>query len=191
METFEVAHNIREKEGPDHIVTKDEFEEYYSMISCSIDEDSYFQLMMENAWKLTEESRKGTGTKGWKNEEPKGKGDNDIFGRAAEARKIVSKDEILPENATEKQVILQIRAKIAARGARGIIGIGKKFLIADDNNSKTLDKKEFEKAMNDFRCGLTSKQIGIAFNIFDRDGNGEISYEEFLRSIRGKMNPAR
>jgi hypothetical protein len=33
----------------------------------------------------------------------------------------------LPENATEKQVILQIRAKIAARGARGIIGIGKKF----------------------------------------------------------------
>lgn len=127
METFEVAHNIREKEGPDHIVTKDEFEEYYSMISCSIDEDSYFQLMMENAWKLTEESRKGAGTKGWKNEEPKGKGDNDIFGRAAEARKIVSKDEILPENATEKQVILQIRAKIAARGARGIIGIGKKF----------------------------------------------------------------
>lgn len=45
--------------------------------------------------------------------------------------------------------------------------------------------------MNDFRCGLSSKQIGIAFNIFDRDGNGEISYEEFLRSIRGKMNPAR
>ena len=66
---------------------------------------------MENAWKLTEESKKGAGTKGWKNE----------------ARKIVSKEEALPENATEKQVILQIRAKIAARGARGIIGIGKKF----------------------------------------------------------------
>jgi Ca2+-binding EF-hand superfamily protein len=45
--------------------------------------------------------------------------------------------------------------------------------------------------MNDFRSGLNKKQIGIAFNIFDRDGNGEISYEEFLRTIRGKMNPAR
>ena len=83
--------------------------------------------MMESAWKLTEESKKGIGTERWKNEEPKGKGDNDMFGRSAEARKIVSKEEALPENATEKQVILQIRAKIAARGARGIIGIGKKF----------------------------------------------------------------
>jgi Ca2+-binding EF-hand superfamily protein len=31
----------------------------------------------------------------------------------------------------------------------------------------------------------------IAFKIFDRDGSGEISYDEFLRSIRGHMNPAR
>jgi len=28
--------------------------------------------MMENAWKLTEESRKGMGTKGWKSEEAAG-----------------------------------------------------------------------------------------------------------------------
>jgi hypothetical protein len=35
--------------------------------------------------------------------------------------------------------------------------MGKKFKIADDNNSKTLDKDEFEKAMNDFRMGLDKK----------------------------------
>lgn len=45
--------------------------------------------------------------------------------------------------------------------------------------------------MNDFRCGLNPKQIGQLFDIFDRDGSGEISYDEFLRSIRGEMNAAR
>ena len=37
----------------------------------------------------------------------------------------------------------------------------------------------------------TEEELIEAFKVFDRDGNGEISYEEFLRTIRGKMNPAR
>lgn len=45
--------------------------------------------------------------------------------------------------------------------------------------------------MNDFRIGLDDKTIARAFDIFDRDGSGEISYEEFLRTIRGSMNPTR
>jgi calcyphosin len=45
--------------------------------------------------------------------------------------------------------------------------------------------------MHDFRIGLNDKQCGQAFDIFDRDGNGEISYDEFLRTIRGEMNAAR
>lgn len=94
-------------------------------------------------------------------------------------------------NANEEQLITHLRARIAARGARGISGIGKKFKIADDNNSKSLDQEEFKKAMHDFRVGLNQKQVTMAFRIFDRDGNGEISYDEFLRSIRGAMNPAR
>lgn len=84
-----------------------------------------------------------------------------------------------------------IRKRIAARGARGIQGIGKKFKIADDNNSKSLDREEFKKAMHDFRIGLSDKQVVTAFSCFDRDGSGEISYDEFLRTIRGEMNSMR
>jgi Ca2+-binding EF-hand superfamily protein len=45
--------------------------------------------------------------------------------------------------------------------------------------------------MHDFRMGLNKKQIQTAWTIFDRDGSGELSYDEFLRSIVGEMNPRR
>jgi Ca2+-binding EF-hand superfamily protein len=42
--------------------------------------------------------------------------------------------------------------------------------------------------MNDFRIGMSDKQIVQLFKMFDRDNSGEISYEEFLRHVRGEMN---
>ena len=61
----------------------------------------------------------------------------------------------------------------------------------DDNDSKTLDMQEFEKAMRDYRIQIDPQDVGKIFKIFDRDGNGEINYDEFLRSIVGKMNDRR
>jgi Ca2+-binding EF-hand superfamily protein len=62
LETFEAAHNMRNNDAPDHIVTKDEFDEYYNNVSASIDRDDYFATMMNSAWNL---DGKRVQKKGW------------------------------------------------------------------------------------------------------------------------------
>ena len=39
LQTFEMHHNIFNSTAPDHIVTKEEFDEYYNNISSSVDND--------------------------------------------------------------------------------------------------------------------------------------------------------
>lgn len=55
METFE-KHNAIFADGKgglgDGRVTLEEFAEYYNNISCNIENDSYFDLMISNAWNL-------------------------------------------------------------------------------------------------------------------------------------------
>jgi Ca2+-binding EF-hand superfamily protein len=80
---------------------------------------------------------------------------------------------------------------LASRGARGIIGLGKQFRIMDDNNSRTLDMYEFTKAMKDYMLGFSDAEIKILFGYFDVDRSGTVDYDEFIRTLRGPMNPGR
>ena len=57
-----------------------------------------------------------------------------VFGTGKPA---VQAEPVLSYN--DKQVVEQFRTKLAARGARGIVGLGKQFRIADDDNSRDLD----------------------------------------------------
>lgn len=92
---------------------------------------------------------------------------------------------------SDKQLVELFRSKLAARGARGIVGLGKQFKIADDDYSKDLDLYEFKKAVRDFRITVSEKDAERLFKIFDRDNSGRIDYDEFLRGVRGEMNQFR
>jgi len=52
LETFEMHHNVLNGFDSDGKVTKEEFLEYYTNISASVDQDAYFDLMMTNTWNL-------------------------------------------------------------------------------------------------------------------------------------------
>lgn len=49
---------------------------------------------------------------------------------------------------------VKLKDKLATRGARGIIGLARQFKIMDDDNSKSLNKYEFNKACNDYMLGF-------------------------------------
>ncbi len=61
----------------------------------------------------------------------------------------------------------------------------------DDDNSKSLDKNEFKKAVHDFRIEIPDQHIDTIFSAFDINRDGTIDYDEFLRIIRGDLTPPR
>lgn len=61
----------------------------------------------------------------------------------------------------------------------------------DDDNSKSLCINEFKKAIADFRIDIPAQSVQIVFNAFDSNRDGSISYDEFLRVIRGPLNQSR
>ena len=61
----------------------------------------------------------------------------------------------------------------------------------DDDNSKSLDRNEFKKAVTDFRVEIPLDQIDTIFNAFDLNRDGTIDYDEFVRMIKGDLNPNR
>ena len=52
LDTFDMHHRVRYRGASDHKVTLDEFMEYYTNISCLIDDDEYFELMINQAWNI-------------------------------------------------------------------------------------------------------------------------------------------
>lgn len=78
-----------------------------------------------------------------------------------------------------------------SRGARGIMGLKRVFKIMDDDRSGFLDKSEFNKALKDYRINVNANEGNQLFRIFDINGDGQISYDEFLRGVIGEMNKGR
>lgn len=52
----------------------------------------------------------------------------------------------------------------------------------DDSGNGYLDLNEFNKAMAETR--MTEEEAEVLFSYFDVNGDGEISYDEFLASLR-------
>lgn len=92
----------------------------------------------------------------------------------------------------DKETLLHLlRESLKEHGARGIIGIGRKFRIVDDDKSGTIDLSEFTKMISEHAFLWTDAQIKIVFSSFDKDKSGSINYDEFLVTLRGELNDRR
>ncbi|GFS03633.1 calcyphosin-like protein [Elysia marginata] len=62
----------------------------------------------------------------------------------------------------------------------------------DDDENRSLDKKEFHKGLHDYGLvEINKEQADELFGIFDKDGSGSIDFDEFLVRLRPPMSQAR
>ena len=84
-----------------------------------------------------------------------------------------------------------LREKLKKRGAQGIRGLARNFKICDRDGSRSLDVQELAKCCSMCKLGLSLEQVRTLHGFFDRGGDGYISFDEFLKAIRGSLSPTR
>jgi Ca2+-binding EF-hand superfamily protein len=183
----------------DDKVTKDEFIEYYNFVSASIDHDQYFELMMNNAWRMNEGANKRWNDKGWGTQVDKpgsqqqgGKGRvREEFGLKPRQGGEVPRTNFPGAQNDAQKGIEKVRQRLNQRGARGFIGLQRQFKIMDDDNDRGISYREFTKALKDYKIDLNDDESRAVFREFDTDGSGILSIDEFVRGVRGEMNDFR
>lgn len=61
----------------------------------------------------------------------------------------------------------------------------------DFSGNKQLDEQEFDEALRYAGVFLTTPELHVVMRHFDKDGNGNVSFDEFLTGLRGQMNERR
>merc|ERR1711916_196653 len=95
-------------------------------------------------------------------------------------------------DATTRSVMGQLRNALARRGGlNGIRSLGRVFRIIDDSGNMQLTRDEVKFGLLDFGLDFSDSKMELVLDAFDRNGDGNINYDEFLRGLRGKMNKKR
>ena len=178
IDTFQETYNYLCGTETNNIVTIEEFLEYYENVSMTIDEDDYFEYLLNNVWNL------GLDIK-YKNEIKK----PDIEENAQE----VQINEQLKEdlNAKKEQSLIKFINEIRKLGSTSLISLMRLFKLNDINNTKDLEFYEFSKSLHEFETELSDEEISNLFSYFDKDNTGVINYLNFINAIRGPMNQKR
>ena len=89
----------------------------------------------------------------------------------------------------------EIKAKVTQlcreRSANGLRGLRRMFKTMDRNGNGTLSPIEFKYAMRDYGLQLSDIEVTQIVKYFDTNKDGQLSFNEFLRAIRGDLNERR
>ena len=90
-----------------------------------------------------------------------------------------------------KELNLQFKMHLRQKGGIGIRSLGKIFNRFDFNGNRKLDIQEFEEALAVFGLFPKVVELQALMKYYDVDGDGNISYEEFLRGLRDELTERR
>lgn len=86
---------------------------------------------------------------------------------------------------------MKFKLAIQQKGGNGLRTMRRIFKQMDFNGSKTLDAQEFEQALGAY--GLFPKKVELQalMKYYDIDGNGSISFDEFISGMKDELSPRR
>lgn len=102
-----------------------------------------------------------------------------------------------PGDLKAKSAIARMREVLSMRagGYESLKAMGSQFRIIDRDHSGQLAKEEFELALDmlfsAYSVKFTQAEKNALFQRFDFDSSGTVSYDEFVRGVRGRMNDFR
>jgi len=89
-------------------------------------------------------------------------------------------------------MVEKIREQLTKRGGmNGIRSLARVFRIMDDSGNGRITHEEFLYGMHDMGVELAKQDVGHVVELFDRDKDGNIDFNELLCTLRGKLNPRR
>uniref|UniRef100_A0A915IU36 EF-hand domain-containing protein n=1 Tax=Romanomermis culicivorax TaxID=13658 RepID=A0A915IU36_ROMCU len=101
------------------------------------------------------------------------------------------KNELMKQLVATKDTLEKLRILCLMRGASGIKGLGRSFLIIDDDQSKKIEYSEFVKGVRDYGLKLSDAETKSLFQRLDKDNSGFIDYDEFIIALRPPMSQSR
>ena len=264
LSTFDVGGVV------DGMVTREEFQNYYTNIGANIDRDDYFELMMRNAWhisggkgasassanrrvlvtdssgrqrvveiendlgldRIPEKQRPteimkrlraqgvdvcGIDIKGGIEDDEQGDAlgprykpsINQKFSSAAPGvlpgtgasihsktyNKNIQKGNKIdgkPNRTIDiEEMITTMKEMMHKRGAKGLVGMARKFRQMDDDGNRILDLGEFTKGLLDMDLHFSAADIKRLFDYFDSDGSGGLDYEELVHAMKDPLTKRR
>ena len=190
MDTFQETYNYLCGTETDNIITIEEFLEYYENVSMIIDDDAYFETLLNNAWKLGLNSNYNN-EKGWsnKNDENEKKLSENYQEKFGDKRPGYNQEEA--EREKNEINLMKFINEIRNLGTTSLITLLKLFKLNDENNSREIDLYAFNKAFHEFETELSDEEISSVFNYFDKEKTGFINYVNFINAVRGPMNQKR
>ncbi|XP_014211669.1 calcyphosin-like protein isoform X2 [Copidosoma floridanum] len=88
-------------------------------------------------------------------------------------------------------VIEKLRLLCLARGAQGIVGLGRVFRRMDEDGNKQLSKDELKRGLEECGLELSDDEVDAMFEKLDADSSGGVNVEEFIVAVRPPMNDSR
>ena len=208
IESFIDFHNIiRGNRNP--LVTKHNFIDFYNYMNLLIPEtknDELFKEFTSEGWLLYDKSFDERKNLAKLKVEALGKQKNrEAMNKLIKSNKTpygTIKEKINynlnEKNATMKyyenkieDILSHLRAIMIQRGYTGIMSMRRTFMLMDENSTKQISFDEFVRLFKAYRYDLSETEINNLFNYFDKEGNGFIQYEEFIKELCGNLNQFR